>query len=204
MFKYYYKFTKKIKNYSLKKIIQSDYLRDTSTILPLTLVMIFTRGTFNFLITSRLQTGIYLLDFIFSLFVTVVFAFGSPFIYNFYNHILENETKIFSTHVINSFWNEGWEYFEYWKSRILGSLAIFLIFLLFFIEINSLVIQEFIFHTMISSLIIDYINYKINEEKQPNAKFIDKNIILMESYSPEKIKGNERNEIEIINDYKRL
>jgi hypothetical protein len=194
---YYNKSIEKIKNYALKKIIKSEHLRETTSIIPLTLAMICTRGIFNFLITSRLKTGIYLLDFIFSLFVTVAFALSSPFIYNFYSHILENETKIFSTHVIDSFWNEGWDYFEYWKIRILGSLGVFLIFLFFFIEINSLIIQEFIFHSMISSLIIEYINYKMNEEKTPNTKFIDKNIVIVDSYSPDKT----RNKIEIIDDY---
>jgi hypothetical protein len=181
-------FFKKAKSYGLKKFVKSDFLRDTTTIIPLYLVMILTRGTFNFLITSRLQTGIYFLDFFFSLFVTVCFALFSPFLLNFYSFILENETKIFSTHVLNSFWNEGWTYFDYWRVRILGSIGVFTIFLLFFVEINSLFIQEWIIHMMISSLIIDYINTSLVENTEPNTKIIDKNIIILDSYSPEKKK----------------
>ncbi len=64
----------------------------------------------------------------------------------------------------------------------MGTLGISLIFILFFVEINSLMIQEFIFHTLISSIIIELITMKINEDT--TTKLLDKNIVIIESYSP--------------------
>ena len=58
MWKYYDKITgkfiKNAKKYALKKFVKSDYLKETTSILPLTILTFITRSIFNFLITSRL------------------------------------------------------------------------------------------------------------------------------------------------------
>lgn len=161
VYKLYDKTTNKVKStltdIALDKFVKSEYLRDTTTILPLTLLSIVTRATFNFLIVSRIQTKIYLLDFIISIIVTIVLAFLSPHIYNIISRTYDAEIKNFSALVIDSYWLEGWSFIERWKTIILGSSGIFIILILFLIEVNSPMIQEFIFHTMISSAIVDYL-----------------------------------------------
>ena len=92
----------------------------------------------------------------------------------------------FTKHIIDSFWKDGWIFYEYWKVRILGTLGTFTILLLFFIDINSKMIQNFILHTMISSSIVDFIyNYKIKEDEfQPKIKVLS-SMNMIESYYPE-------------------
>jgi hypothetical protein len=149
VYKLYDKTTNKIKtsltDIALDKFVKSEYLRDTTTILPLTLLSIVIRGTFNFLIVSRIKTSIYLLDFLISVIVTIILAFSSPQIYNSISRTYDAEMKNFSSLVIDSYWAEGWSFIERWKAIILGSSGVFLILLLFLIEVNSSMIQEFIF-----------------------------------------------------------
>ena len=185
MWKYlnYDKLMKKAKKYAIKKFVKSDYLKETTSILPLTLMTIVTRSIFNFLITSRMKTEVYLIDFTFSLFVTVFFSLYSPYLYNLFNKNFKEDVDDFSKFVIDSFWNEGWIFFEYWKVRILGTLGLFIIFILFFIEINSKMIQEFIIHTMVSSAIVDYLTNLYLTNDEPKVKFLDKKEII-ESYYP--------------------
>ena len=177
--KYYYKkvrdkATKTLADIALDKFVKSDYLRDTTTILPLTLLTTVTRSVFNFLITSRLKTDIYLFDFFLSLCITVFFSFYSPFLYNILNIILEKEVKDFSANFIESIWKDGFQYIQFWKVRIGSAIGIFLIFLLFFVEINSRMIQESIVHLLISSGIVDYLNnlnhLKIEDSKKKEDK----------------------------------
>ena len=184
------KVTKKFKKYALKQFVKSDYLQETSVIIPLTGLTFVTRATFNFLITSRLKTDYYFFDMLVSVFTTIVFTLLSPFFYNLFIYTLENEVNDFTKYVINAFWTEGWIFFEYWKTRILGSLGLFTIFLLFFIQIDSSMIQTFILHTMISSAIVDYIyNYTPETtpvESPPKTKVLS-SMNMIESYYPDKI-----------------
>lgn len=203
--KYYDKIVKKAKKYALKKFVKSDYLKETTSILPLNLITIVSRSIFNFLITSRMKTDIYLIDFSFSLCVTVIFSLYSPYLYNLFNKVLKEDVDDFSKFVIDSFWVEGWEFFEYWKSRILGTLGIMCILLLFFIEINSRMIQEFILHFMVSSAIVDYLN-NIHEEKDtpthtPTAKILEKTEIIEPYYPEQKLKQSASMDYLIIEDY---
>lgn len=172
------KVTRKFKKYVLKQFVQSNYLQETSVILPLTLLTFITKSIFNFLITSRLKTNYYIFDMIVSINTTIIFTLLSPFFYNLFIYTLNNEVNDFTKYIIKSFSTEGWTFYEYWKTRILGSLGIFAILLLFFVEINSNMIQIFILHTMISSSIVDYIyNYKpksklkeLKESKEPKEE----------------------------------
>ena len=191
MWKYYNKVTdsffKKAKGFAIKKFVKSDYLKETTTILPLTLMTITTRGIFNFLITSRLKTNVYIIDASVSLVITVFFTLSSPYLYNIFNKSLKSELDDFNKNIINSFWLEGWNYFEYWKVRIMGTAGFVTIFILFFVEINSRMIQEFIFHTMISSAIVDYItniNQIVKEKNSPKVRNLS-SFKIIESYSPE-------------------
>lgn len=199
--KYYDKFMKKAKKYALKKFVRSEYLKETTSILPLTLITIVTRSIFNFLITSRLKIDIYVIDFTFSLFVTVIFSVYSPYLYNLFNKNLKEDVEDFSKFIIDSFWKEGWVFYEYWKVRILGTLGTIFIILLFFVEINSVMIQEFIIHTMISSAIVDYLNNLYLEKDAPKVKIIEKTEIVESYYPEEKLKKTNSLDFLIIEDY---
>ncbi len=109
------------------------------------------------------------------------------------NRMLKTDADDFSRYLIEKFWKEGWEYFEYWKVRILTSVSLFGIILLCFIDINSYMIQEFIGHTLISSAIVDTINkYRLIKDKD-EVKREDEHIATrvisapeIREYSPER------------------
>lgn len=165
------KATKTLTDIALEKFIRSEFLRDTTTIFPLTLLTTVTRSIFNFLITSRLKSDIYFFDFFLSLCITVFFSFYSPLLYNILNLILEKEIKDFSTSFIDSIWIRGFEYIQFWKVRLGTAIGLFLILILFFVEINSRMIQEFIVHFLISSAIVDYLNnLTIQKEREKEIK----------------------------------
>jgi hypothetical protein len=209
----------KVKKYAIKKFVKSDYLKQTTNLLHLTILTFLTKSIFNFLITSRIRFNIYLLDMIFSIIITIIFSLYSPFFYNLIEYIFKNEIDSLSQYVISNFWEEGWAFFEYWKVRILGTLGLLCIFILFFIEINSQMIQEFILHTMISSAVVDYIyKQKDNvdkiekkenkEQEQEQEQEILKRVIstpnMMESYFPDFSDKKENNELSysFLEDYK--
>ena len=180
------KATKKFKKYALRQFVKSEYLQENSVVLPLTILTFATRSIFNFLITSRLKTEYYIFDMFVSIITTIIFTLLSPFFYNLFIYTLENEVNDFTKYVINSFWEDGWIFYEYWKIRILGILGIFSILILFFIQINSRMIQIFILHTMISSSIVDYIyNYNFEIKDEPKTKVLS-SMNMIESYYPDK------------------
>lgn len=165
------------KTYALKKLVKSDYLKETTSIIPLTLVSVITKNIFNFLVTYRIRTDIYPLDFLISILVTVGFSLSSPFFYNLTNHFIGPDIDNFSKYCIDSFWKEGWVFFEYWKTRILGTIGVMGIVFLYFVEIDSRYCQETIIHLMITSTIVDAINNRkwefitvnLNEDVKENG-----------------------------------
>ena len=148
----------KVKKYFTKRLVRSDYIKDTTTFLHLSLLSFVTRTIFNFFITYRLQTNIYIVDIVFSICVTIFFSLSAPFFYTMMNRMLKDDADDFSKLVIEKFWKEGWVFFDYWKVRILTAFSIFCIIILCFVEVNSYMIQEFMGHTLVSSAIVDYIN----------------------------------------------
>lgn len=201
--KLYNKAQKTLTNKALKKFVKSDYLRDTTSILPLTLLTIFIRGIFNFLITSRLKTNYFIFDFPFSVFITVSLTLLSPFLYEHIAKSYDKEIKDFSKNVIDSYYTQGWIFIEVWKSRILGSIGVAIISILFFVEVNSFMIQEFIFHTMVSSILVDYLTSELVEKEKVKIIEIPKKV---ESYNnliaeEDKEKNKKELDYEIIPDY---
>ena len=110
------------------------------------------------------------------------------------NRMLKDDADDFSKLVIEKFWKEGWVFFDYWKVRILTAFSIFCIIILFFVEVNSYMIQEFMGHTLVSSAIVDYINkyrdrkraeQEKKERKQKKREMREKGVIVEESDSEE-------------------
>lgn len=168
--KFYNKSVNYFTNVFLEKIVKSNYLKNTSTVIPLTLLTIVIKAVFNFLITYRLTTNNYYIDFLISLINTIVMTLFSPYIYKFLYINFQKDLEIYSKMFIDLTWDEGWIFLIKWKNRFLGFLGIFAIFILFFIEINSRMIQEFILHTIITSLIVDSINAATIKSKESNSK----------------------------------
>jgi len=189
--KYYKKITKKATNYALDKFVNSDYAKTSANTVPMLISATILRGIIYFLITSRLKTDIFLFDFCFGVCVTIVLTVLTPFFYNIIKY-QENE-YLYITNLIldNLFGDNGWDFFYKWKTRILGGTAIFLIFILFFVEIDSAYIQESIFHSLISGFIVDLINTKIEAlvKKKDNAPKDIKNVAKKEIKKEKPIVG---------------
>lgn len=147
-----------IKNFALERIIKSEYIKDSTTVIPLTLMTILTKSLFNFLILGRLYTNIYYLDFMISVMVTIFLSFSSPHIHNIFSTVYNKQVTNFTGNVLDSVWDEGWNYVNKWKNRIFGFIGVTVILLLFLVDVNSRMIQEFIVHTIITTVIIDYLN----------------------------------------------
>lgn len=167
---------KRSKNYVLKKFVKSDYLRETTSLIPLSLITIVTKNLFNFLVTYRLKTDVYWIDFLFSICTTVGFSLSSPFFYHLTEYFVGEDVDRLSKYCLDSLWKDGWVFFEYWKTRILGGIAITTIIVLQFVEIDSRYCQETIIHLMITSAILDSINNYNLSRKITGTKVLLKNI----------------------------
>ena len=161
------------KSYALDKFIKSEYLRNTSNIIPLTLITTLIRVIINFLLITRIKTNIYLIDFTISTLTTIILSLSTPLFYDTISYIWKNDILFFTNLAIDNLWDEdGMDFFEMWKSRILGSIGLLIIILLFFVEITSRIIQEFIVQMMITAVVTDKLNiYFVNliEEKKKNS-----------------------------------
>lgn len=193
----------RFRSYALDKFIKSEYLRNTTNIIPLSLLTTLIRIIINFLIISRIKTGVYLIDFSVSIITTIILSLLTPLFYDTISYLWQNDVLFFTNIVIDSLWGiDGPQFYELWKSRILGTIAVSTVTLLFFVEVNSYMIQEFIVHLSITGYITDKLNIyilKLIEKKELNnclesknirtsplqAKFIlPSQIEIMESYNP--------------------
>jgi hypothetical protein len=112
----------------------------------------------------------------------------SPFFYNVFSRSIKPETDDFSQYLIDNFWSQGWTFYEYWKVRILLFLCISLVVILQFVEVTSFMLQELIIHSLISGIVVDYINNyaiklsqaQLSEDKPKVRKYDD--ILILESY----------------------
>ncbi len=189
------------KSYALNKFIKSEYLRNTTNIIPLTLISTFIRIIINFLIISRIKTQNYVVNFIISTSTTIILSLMTPLFYDTICYIWENDVLFFTNIVVDNLWNdhEG-DFLEMWKSRVFGSIAVLIFISLFFIEITSRSIQEFIVQILITGYITDNLNNyflmliqeKNNIEKIRSSPLQHKiielpsNIQIVEKYNPNK------------------
>ena len=144
-------------SYAYTSLLRSKFARDKINALPMSIVATVVRTIVNFLIFSRLITGIKLFDFLLSMIVTIVITLMAPF---FYTSIKAHEDMflLHTNNFIDRFMGPGgWEYVETLKNRILLLIGIFLLIILQFVKINSRYLQEIIVHALITGFITDII-----------------------------------------------
>lgn len=166
----------RFKKYALDKFIKSEYLRNSTNILPLTVITTIIRVIINFLLISRIKSGMYYLDFTISIICTILLSLLTPLFYDTISYLWENDVLAFTNLVVDSLWDvDGAHFFEIWKSRILGSITVSVIIILFFIEVTSRTIQEFLVHMMITGFITDKLNnYFLDLLEKKNNEEIEK------------------------------
>lgn len=212
---------KQFTSYALDKFVKSDYLRNNTNILPLSGITMVIRSLFNFLIMSRLHTGIKYIDFPLSVCITIILSLTTPLYYDVISYIWESDILKFTNIVVDNLWHkDGWTFFELWKGRILGFIGMTCIIALFFVEVTSSMIQEFILHMMICGAITEKMNLHILDliEKKPKpinvelkdmrtsplqAKIVDlpENLDIMQSYYQVRTELTEMDPYVIIPDY---
>ena len=150
-------------SYAYDSFLRSKFARDKINSLPISLVALTVRIIANFLIFSRMITGIRLLDFGLSMIVTIVITLLAPF---FYTSIKAHEETflLHTNRFIDRFMGPGgWEYVEDAKNRLLFFVGVVLLIILQFIKIDSRYLQEMILHALITGFISDKIQRWIDE-----------------------------------------
>ena len=138
--------------YAYEKFVRSQYAKEHINSIPMIITSLIVRMVINFLIISKLKTGLSWLDFIISISITVIVTILSPF---FFTSIeVHKEGFIYYTNIfINNFLGYEYEYMETFKNVILVIISIILIIVLQFVEITSRYIQKIIIHSIITGSI---------------------------------------------------
>ncbi len=157
------KVLKYVGKYAYTELLKSKLARNQLNVIPISMASLILRSIINFLIFSRLKLGIYWLDFVISMMVTIMITLLSPV---FYISIQSHE-EIFMSYTNNFVDNfmgpQGWEYIENIKNRILFIGGFLLLITLQLIDINSRMLQEFIIHTLITGFVSDRIFQYLNK-----------------------------------------
>ena len=135
-------------NYAYDGFFRSKFAREKINTIPMSITAVVFRMIFNFLLFSRLKTEIYWLDFGISIILTVIVTLLSPF---FYTSIKAHEPDFmrFTDNFIENFLGDnGWDYLENFKNKILISLGIAMMLILQFFD--RVAIQKMILHTLIA------------------------------------------------------
>ena len=142
-------------SYAYESFLRSKFARNKINSLPMSLVSFVIRIIANFLILSRLITGIKILDFTVSVILTIVITLTAPF---FYTSIKAHEDMflLYTNGIMDRFMGPGgWEYMEDIKNKFLLSIGILLLIVLQFVQVNSKSLQEIIVHMLITGIISD-------------------------------------------------
>ena len=158
--------------YAYESFFRSKFAREKINGVPMSIIALVIRSIFNFLIFSRLRTGIYWLDFIMSMIVTVIVTLLAPV---FYTSIKAHEdgfmryTNIF---VDNFLGPNGWDYVENFKNKMLFALGLVMVIILQFVTVDSRYLQELIIHTLITGFISDQVQQWIDSLAQIRICYI--------------------------------
>ena len=158
-------------SYAYESFFRSEFARTKINAIPISIVSLIIRSILNFLIFSRLQTGIWWLDFPISAMVTIIITLFSPF---FYKSIAVHES--FFMHYTNIFIDRflgpgGWEYVDNLKNGLLVLLGVVAIIILEFVKVESRELQQIIIHTLITGLITDQIQKYIERVNKPRRLY---------------------------------
>ena len=176
-------------NYAYKNFMKSKFARNQLNVVPLSIASLTLRSIVGYFVISRFRSGIYWLDFLISMIMTIIITLLSP---AFYLSVQSHEEKFMAytnSFVDNFMGPHGWEYIDGIKNRFLFIGGFFLLITLQLVEINSRMIQEFIIHTVITGYISDKLNQFINQKPRrlyyAIENFPDKYCVI---YSPEYVK----------------
>ena len=156
------KVIKYVGKYAYKELLKSKLARNQLNVIPISLASLVLRSIVNFLVFSRLKLGIYWLDFVISMIITILVTLLSPV---FYVSIQSHEEIFmgYTNNFVDNFMGpQGWEYIDNIKNRLLLIGGCFLLIMLQFIEVNSWMLQELIIHTLITGYISDKIYQYLN------------------------------------------
>ena len=157
-------------SYAYDSLLKSNFTREKINILPMLIVSMVFRTILNFLLFERLITGYKIIDFLFSVIITVLITIISPFIYKSIS-VHENIFMKFTNKFVDNFMANGWEYLESIKNRTALTVGLILVLILQFVEVNSRYLQEIIIHGLITGYISDRIQKKIDTLTVPKRLY---------------------------------
>lgn len=162
IFNLFYKKTKKkalsyAGSYAYDSFFRSKFAREKINTIPMSIIALIIRSASNFLVFSKLRTGIHWLDFIISMIITILVTILSPLFYTSISAHEEGFMTYTNNFVDNFLGPNGWEYVENIKNRLVLTLGITLIIILQFVNVSSRSLQELIVHTLITGYISEQI-----------------------------------------------
>lgn len=150
-------------SYAYESFFRSTFAKQKINIIPITILSLIIRSIFNFLLLYRLRFDIWYLDFIISVIVTIIITLTSPLFYKsiaVHDEVFMKYTNVF----IDNFLGEnGLEYLENIKNKLLFSSGIASVIVLNFMTIRSL--QEIIIHSLITGFITDKLQKWLDRNK---------------------------------------
>lgn len=178
MFHWIYKKTKRkalnyAGSYAYESFFRSEFAREKINTLPISIVALVARTIFNFLLFSRLKTGIELLDFLVSVMVTVGVTLLSPLFYSAINTYHDGFMFYTNIFVDNFLGPDGWGYLDNIKNIIFLVLGVGVIVVLQFVEINSRYLQVLVIHLLLTGFISDQLEKWIDSVIESRRKWVD-------------------------------
>lgn len=149
-------------SYAYDSFLRSKFAREKLNSLPMILVSTILRTITNFLIFSRIQTNLEWLDFLISIFITIIVTLTTPI---FYKSISAHEkTFLYYTNILlDKFMGPGgWILMYRVKTVLVLSIGLILLSILQFVDVNSGYLQKIIIHTLITGFITEQIEQYIN------------------------------------------
>ena len=151
------KYLPKVTNFAAKKFIRSKYAIDRLNTIPLMIFSTILRTILTFLVFNNIKTGDKYIDFSISVFITALSTLISPFFYS----IAETQSHIFNLYTFNivdsmsrtNQYNYYADRHMLYKTLIMSGIIV----ILQFIQITSIVLQEMMFHSLVSSWIVEII-----------------------------------------------
>ena len=153
-------------SYAYDSFLRSKFARTKLNSLPMILVSTILRSIINFLIFSRIKTGLEWLDFTVSIIITIIITLSTPV---FYKSISAHEdiflyyTNVFIDRLMGP---GGWNFAYKVKTIVALLVGVVLLGVLQIVTIDSRYLQKLIIHTLITGFITDQIEQYVNAVNQ--------------------------------------